>query len=588
MGRFLKEYTKMKTTKMKKIILKAIAVTVIATILTPFAGDNKRAMAATAQMEAAIQWGMGIANDNSHGYSQSTRWGPDYDCSSFIISALRAAGLDTGAAVTTRNMRSELTARGFQWIPWSQIGGTGNLQRGDILLNEQQHTEIYLGNNQNLGAHQNYGYPQLGDQTGREISVSGYYNHPWDGVLRHIGGGNAGCNCSDSYAGEYTVAANPALNMRSGHSTSSSVIISIPNGSTVHVSKGNGSWAHVSWNGYNGYCSMDYLRKQENTPQIKGNLSMWLSEGKMGAKVNGDKMYTGKMYYVCYEFKDLNTNKRVNDVIKANYSVTEKVTDANGNTVHSYTYNNSDYNWIGFTPSAAGKYKCEVIISGDYEGRVEVTADVKENRLLLDCWYSESANGSECKEFKAGKIYYFNYRIYDSATDDYTTRLGNTEYSVIMTLYKPDGSVAKTQTFKNCTHNYVSMAYTGEGNYYGDIVVKFPNVEKKTDKQYLKIGHNLTKVSRQEPSVGKAGNIEYYKCTLCDKYFYDSAGTKEISDKKKVIIAALPTPTPKATATPKATVAPTPTATPKVTATPKTTATPTPKATATPTPIATP
>ena len=85
---------------------------------------------------------------------QCNRWGnPDYDCSSFVISALKAAGFDVGGATYTQNMRSELTTRGFTWIPWSQIGSAANLRRGDILLNNssitsRQHTEFYLGNNQ--------------------------------------------------------------------------------------------------------------------------------------------------------------------------------------------------------------------------------------------------------------------------------------------------------------------------------------------------------------------------------------------------------------------------------------------------------
>lgn len=37
------------------------------------------------QMEA---W----AADNSHGYDQANRWGPDYDCSSAVISAWELAG----------------------------------------------------------------------------------------------------------------------------------------------------------------------------------------------------------------------------------------------------------------------------------------------------------------------------------------------------------------------------------------------------------------------------------------------------------------------------------------------------------------
>lgn len=159
----------------------------LAVILIIFSKNNVKA--ADAKVENAINWAIGIANDNSHGYSQSNRWGPNYDCSSFVISAFRSAGFNTGSAANTGNMRSQFTQNGFDWIPWSQIGNMSNLQRGDILLRdtgiwEKQHTEIYLGNGKNVGAHSNRGYPQTGDQTGTEVSVDGYYYHPWDGVLR--------------------------------------------------------------------------------------------------------------------------------------------------------------------------------------------------------------------------------------------------------------------------------------------------------------------------------------------------------------------------------------------------------------------
>lgn len=145
-------------------------------------------------VEKAISWALAIARDDSHGYSQSNRWGPDYDCSSFIISAFKSAGVDTGTATYTGNMKNQFMQHGFKWIPWSQIGGTSNLQRGDILLNEASHTEIYLGNGQNVGAHSNRGNPQTGDQTGTEVSVSRYYNHPWDGVLRYGANVSSGNN----------------------------------------------------------------------------------------------------------------------------------------------------------------------------------------------------------------------------------------------------------------------------------------------------------------------------------------------------------------------------------------------------------
>ncbi len=71
------------------------------------------------------------------------------------------------------------------------------------------------------------------------------------------------CNCSTSYAGNYTcTTTNSSLFIRSGHGTSYSTIGSIPKGATVYVSKANGSWAHVTYNGVSGYASMSYLTKQ--------------------------------------------------------------------------------------------------------------------------------------------------------------------------------------------------------------------------------------------------------------------------------------------------------------------------------------
>ena len=135
-------------------------------------------------VERYVQWAISIANDNRHGYSQAVRWGPDYDCSSLVISALQNAGLDTGAAVYTGNMKSELTARGFRWHT-----NMPKIRRGDILLvhnSNRQHTEIYLGNGRTVGAHGSETggiYGVAGDQTGNEISVGPYYSI-WQGYLR--------------------------------------------------------------------------------------------------------------------------------------------------------------------------------------------------------------------------------------------------------------------------------------------------------------------------------------------------------------------------------------------------------------------
>ena len=142
----------------------------------------------TSYIERYISWAIATARDDSHGYSQANRWGPDYDCSSFVVSSLKNSGFMVGEASWTGNMVSELTKYGFKWY-----SNLALRQRGDLMFvhnDSHQHTEIFLGNNQIVGAtsSENGGkYGQAGDQTGREIRVGTYYNMPWDGFLRYTG-----------------------------------------------------------------------------------------------------------------------------------------------------------------------------------------------------------------------------------------------------------------------------------------------------------------------------------------------------------------------------------------------------------------
>ena len=136
--------------------------------------------------EDAMDWAKKIAADDAYGYSQASRWGEtkQYDCSSFVISAYKEAGIDVGGATYTGNMRSEMTKHGFEWIPGDP--DVNSLQPGDIVLDEDAHTEMYVGNGKLVGAHDNFN-GSTGDPSGREISVKDYYSHPWDGVLRYTG-----------------------------------------------------------------------------------------------------------------------------------------------------------------------------------------------------------------------------------------------------------------------------------------------------------------------------------------------------------------------------------------------------------------
>ena len=135
-------------------------------------------------IEKAIAWALNIANDIAHGYDQSSRWGPNYDCSSFVIMAFKMAGLLLEATFTG-NMKYDFLRHGFIVVT------DGTLKRGDVLLHEKSHTALYIGNGQIVQASINerggITGGQTGDQTGKEICVRGYYDYPWDCVLRYVG-----------------------------------------------------------------------------------------------------------------------------------------------------------------------------------------------------------------------------------------------------------------------------------------------------------------------------------------------------------------------------------------------------------------
>lgn len=498
-------------------ILLAVAIVLTGIPMPVFGVKATVAEAASPVVEKAISWAVSIANDNSHGYSQSSRWGPDYDCSSFVISAFKNAGVNVGTATYTGNMRSQFTQHGFQWIPWSQIGGVSNLQRGDILLNEKTHTEIYLGGNQNVGAHSSRGYPQTGDQTGTEVSVSGYYYHPWDGVLRYAG--SDVCNCSTDYAGDYYVTTDSLpLTMRSGHGTGYSAVASIPRGSSVYVSRADGNWAHVEWNGYSGYCSMTYLTKITSKNY---NLHVWVSETGMG-DVPSD-FVRGKRYYICYELIDTSTGKRANETSSINYSATETVRNSNGK-VFEHTYQNSDYNWIWLVCDSEDTYTGTVTISGDVNVSASVSFDVYADTVpQIKVWAWENDDSKEISTIDIGKTAYCSYLIRDKNTErnlnDVTTfwTKGN-GYTITINVYDPSGNLIKTQSYKNNDCTWFSFVpeklgdYKIRANVTGNLSGGYERTIKAEEKEHL---YSVWKITKN-PDCMQTGT-KTRTCSICNK-----------------------------------------------------------------------
>ena len=138
-----------------------------------------------------------MSEDPRFGYSQKSpggRWGPDFDCSSFVYFVADAVGYPVGIGNQdgkvrfTGTMGKDFKDAGFQLLPFANVG-LGDLEVGDILLNLAVHAEIYVGEGQMVGAMASekgtyVGEP--GDQTGGEISKHPAYIHKdgWDYVLR--------------------------------------------------------------------------------------------------------------------------------------------------------------------------------------------------------------------------------------------------------------------------------------------------------------------------------------------------------------------------------------------------------------------
>lgn len=164
-----------------------------------------------------------------HGYSQANRMGDgtteticlsdgttvtiaggDRDCSSAVVTALRAVGANTFGASYTGNMREQLLKTGL--FGWRKMG-VKSAQRGDIYLNEKCHTAVcvspYGSARGDLLAQFSISEKGTvtgtkGDQTGRESNIKAYYSYPWDGTLYWLGDGKT-LNGSNTEVADNTV-----------------------------------------------------------------------------------------------------------------------------------------------------------------------------------------------------------------------------------------------------------------------------------------------------------------------------------------------------------------------------------------------
>lgn len=130
----------------------------------------------------AVKFITDVANDNTHGYDQTHRNAPDYDCSSLVGTALHEAGFNVSPYSWTGNLESQLRKAGFVdcKAPWLA---------GDVHLTPNKHVCMNINASQIAEASINEKGTttggKTGDQTGKEIYIHNYYELP-GGWARHL------------------------------------------------------------------------------------------------------------------------------------------------------------------------------------------------------------------------------------------------------------------------------------------------------------------------------------------------------------------------------------------------------------------
>lgn len=153
----------------------------------------------------AVSFAVGIANDNSHGYSQAVRslyniTNPkSYDCSSLCCTAYYYAFLKNGLTTQANYLKSHCSYTGnmlnmlnvgFEIVARNQTAHA-QMQKGDLELNVTHHVAMAIDRDNIVHARSSEGTTNTIDDSGNEIRTQGWYlySHGWTHRLRFTGKG---------------------------------------------------------------------------------------------------------------------------------------------------------------------------------------------------------------------------------------------------------------------------------------------------------------------------------------------------------------------------------------------------------------
>lgn len=153
----------------------------------------------------AVEFAVGIANDNDHGYSQRIRSlyeinvPKSFDCSSLTLTAYYYAFLKNGLTQQARYLKEhcsytgnmlEMLNCGFEVVARNQTAHA-QMIKGDLELNTTHHVAMAIGKDNIVHARSSEGTTDTKDNSGNEIRTQPWYlySHGWTHRLRFTGKG---------------------------------------------------------------------------------------------------------------------------------------------------------------------------------------------------------------------------------------------------------------------------------------------------------------------------------------------------------------------------------------------------------------
>ena len=255
-----------------------------------------------------------------------------------------------------------------------------------------------------------------------------------------------------------------------------------------------------------------------------------------GGTLNGEDKITGTVKYTpsitTASLPEGKVNEEYATSLSANGSepITWNVTDGNLPTGLNLSTNGK----ITGIPTAPGDYVFTVTASND-AGSVskELTIHVKDVDPIYSIQNSGDISFADAIEGYTPEVK--TIMITNDGNQPITLNQPSSTSFDVGTLSKIELNVGETAEFTVQPKNGLLA-----GSYEEDIVITGTNNGKSvstTVNVKFNVKHNAIKVERKDPTCTEKGNIEFWYCEACRKYFQDEALTKELKQEETILPA---------------------------------------------------